>query len=86
MSASVHGTLLWRVENSAIKLLGYCFLQAADENDEDIENLSLLTLTGDIRYYLNSSLHLGVGLGLTISATGTIRATITRMSLDSTVG
>jgi len=67
LSVSLHGTLLAQMINSPIKLegdLGYWFLQAAEENDEDLDNPSLLTLTGGIRYYLNTLLHLDGGLGL----------------------
>ena len=67
LNASLHGTLLGQVVNSPLKLeadLGYWFLQVADELDDDIDDPSLLTLTGGIRYYLNSSFHLDGGLGL----------------------
>ena len=69
VSPSLHGTLLYQLD-PAVKIeadLGYWFLQAASEEDEDP---SLLTLTGGLRYYLNSTTardegpHIDGGLGL----------------------
>lgn len=65
ISGSLHGTLLYSV-NRIMRFemdLGYWFLQA-DEEAKDVDDPSLLTITGGLRYYSSPRLHIDGGLGL----------------------